>query len=179
MCARRCRFHPSVRPWSFGLFVLLTMVLDFSSSTVAREMADWMSAVRHAFFSCKGTVATLFLSGQVVTAGLADRWAPRAAALSQCCAQVDAGIKGVSPGVETEDFLVNLQSLMRLWGGLAVAGLAVAAHLFDAACTQHLGFNLNSIMLVMITGYVTTALRQVRGPVAGGALRGMPQCDTC
>ena len=77
------------------------------------------------------------------------------------CAQVDAGIKGVSPGVDTEDFLVSQQSLMRLWGGLAVAGLAVAAHLFDGACTQHLGFNLNSIMLVMITGYVTTALRQV------------------
>ena len=71
----------------------------------------------------------------------------------------------MSPGVHTEEFLVSLQGLMRVWGGLAVAGLAVAAHLFDAACLQHLGFSLNSIMLVMITGYITTALRQV--------------CETC
>ena len=76
-------------------------------------------------------------------------------------AQVDAGIRGVSPGTPTEEFLTSQQGLMRVWGGLAVAGLAVAAHLFDAACTRRLGFNLNSIMLVMITGYVTTALRQV------------------
>jgi hypothetical protein len=35
-----------VLPWSFGAFVLLTMLLDFSGSSQAREMADWMSAVR-------------------------------------------------------------------------------------------------------------------------------------
>ena len=40
------RFNPSVLPWSFGAFVLLTMLLDFSGSSQAREMADWMSAVR-------------------------------------------------------------------------------------------------------------------------------------
>ena len=78
------------------------------------------------------------------------------------CAQVDAGVKGVSPGAHTEEFLASLQRLMRVWAGLAVAGLAVAAHLFDAACARHLGFSLNSIMLIMITGYVTTALRQAR-----------------
>ena len=78
------------------------------------------------------------------------------------CAQVDAGIKGVSPGAHTEEFLAGLQRLMRVWAGVAVAGLAVAAHLFDAACARHLGFSLNSIMLIMITGYVTTALRQAR-----------------
>ena len=78
------------------------------------------------------------------------------------CTQVDAGVKGVSPGAHTEEFLASLQRLMRVWAGLAVAGLAVAAHLFDAACARHLGFSLNSIMLIMITGYVTTALRQAR-----------------
>ena len=33
-------------PWSFGAFVLLTMLLDLSGGTMAREVADWMSAVR-------------------------------------------------------------------------------------------------------------------------------------
>ncbi len=75
--------------------------------------------------------------------------------------QVDAGVKGVSPGPFTEDFLVQQQGLMRFWGGLAVAGLAVAANLFDAACARHLGASLNAISLIMITGFITTALRQV------------------
>lgn len=79
-----------------------------------------------------------------------------------CWEQVDAGVKGVSPGPFTEDFLVQQQGLMRFWGGLAVAGLAVAANLFDAACTRHLGASLNAISLIMITGFVTTALRQVQ-----------------
>ena len=41
-----CRFNPSVLPWSFGLFVFLTMLLDFGSGNAAREMADWMASVR-------------------------------------------------------------------------------------------------------------------------------------
>lgn len=75
--------------------------------------------------------------------------------------QVDAGVRGVSPGPFTEDFLVEQQALMRFLGGLAVAGLSVAANLFDAACTRHLGASLDAICLIMITGFITTALRQV------------------
>ncbi|CAL8463377.1 g2911 [Coccomyxa elongata] len=112
-------FNPNVLPWSFGLFVFLTMLLDFGSGNAAREMAEWM-------------------------------------------ASVDAGVKGVSPGPFTEDFLVQQQGLMRFWGGLAVAGLAVAANLFDAACARHLGASLNAISLIMITGFITTALRQAQ-----------------
>lgn len=40
-----CRFNPNVLPWSFGLFVFLTMLLDFGSGNAAREMAEWMASV--------------------------------------------------------------------------------------------------------------------------------------
>ncbi len=51
---------------------------------------------------------------------------------------------------------------MRFLGGLALGCLAAAAHLFDGLCRAHLGTSFNVIILVLITGYVTTALRQAR-----------------
>ena len=41
------------------------------------------------------------------------------------------------------------------------AGLAVAAHLFDSTCVSHIGFSLNSISLILMSGFITTAHRQV------------------
>jgi hypothetical protein len=75
--------------------------------------------------------------------------------------QVEAGVKGVIPGKSTEEFLQRQQSLLRFWGGIAVGGLATAACLFDNACRAHLGLSLNAISLVMVAGYVSSALRQV------------------
>jgi hypothetical protein len=37
----------------------------------------------------------------------------------------------------------------------------VAAQLFDMACLLHIGLSLNSMSLIMMSGYITTALRQV------------------
>ena len=129
-------------------------------------------------------------------------------------AQVDAGVKGVSPGPFTEEFLTAQQRNLRILGGLSMAGrlivsrhelshskvplahrtcmqstrcccmhsffamiicradrlplyvlllagLAVASHLFDAACITHVGFSLNSISLILMSGFITTAHRQV------------------
>ena len=47
------------------------------------------------------------------------------------------------------------------------AGLAVAAQLFDMACLTQIGLSLNSMALIMMSGYITTALRQVctEGPL--------------
>ncbi len=41
------------------------------------------------------------------------------------------------------------------------AGLAIAAHLLDATCTRQLGFSLDSLSLILMSGFITTAHRQV------------------
>ena len=42
-----------------------------------------------------------------------------------------------------------------------VAGLAIAAHLLDATCMRQLGFSLDSLSLILMSGFITTAHRQV------------------
>ena len=42
----RRRFDPRIQPWSFGMFVFGTMMLDFSGTQRAQEVSDWMAAVR-------------------------------------------------------------------------------------------------------------------------------------
>ena len=41
------------------------------------------------------------------------------------------------------------------------AGLAIAAHLLDATCMSRLGFSLDSLSLMLMSGFITTAHRQV------------------
>ncbi len=41
------------------------------------------------------------------------------------------------------------------------AGLAIAAQLFDSVCVSQIGFSLNSISLILMSGFITTAHRQV------------------
>lgn len=48
--------------------------------------------------------------------------------------QLDAGVRGKAPGAETAAYIGALDSQLRLIGGCAMGGLAVAAHLFDAWC---------------------------------------------
>ena len=42
-----------------------------------------------------------------------------------------------------------------------VAGLAIAAHLLDATCMRQLCFSLDSLSLILMSGFITTAHRQV------------------
>ena len=52
------------------------------------------------------------------------------------------------------------------FGMLLRVGLAIAAQLFDSACVAHIGFSLNSISLILMSGFITTAHRQVRMPLS-------------
>ncbi len=78
-----------------------------------------------------------------------------------CCVQVGAGIKGVSPGEETQDFLIRQQQLTKLWGGALLGILAVSAMLLDAVCMHYLGASFSAQSLLLIVGFVTTTQRQV------------------
>jgi hypothetical protein len=77
-------------------------------------------------------------------------------------AQIDAGIKGVAPGYATQQFLQHKVRQCKFWGGLALAGLAVAAHLFDQLCLSVVGTTLATTSLVIIVGAVLQTSRQVR-----------------
>jgi preprotein translocase subunit SecY len=71
------------------------------------------------------------------------------------------GIKGVAPGKYTVDFLRHKVRQCKFWGGLALGGLAVAAHLYDALCHAALGVGLATTSLVIIVGAVLQTSRQV------------------
>ncbi|CAL5223721.1 g6276 [Coccomyxa viridis] len=75
---------------------------------------------------------------------------------------VDAGVKGISPGPFTEEFMIAQQRTLRIVGGLSMAGLAIAAQLFDSVCVSQIGFSLNSISLILMSGFITTAHRQAQ-----------------
>jgi preprotein translocase subunit SecY len=77
--------------------------------------------------------------------------------------QIDVGIKGVAPGYATQQFLAEKLRQCKFWGGLALAGLAVSANLFDQLCLGMVGTTLATTSLVIIVGAVMQTSRQVRG----------------
>ena len=77
-------------------------------------------------------------------------------------AQVEAGIRGYSPGAATEAFLLQQQRLTRFWGCLGLAGLALASHLLDNLCAALLGAPLGAQSLLLLTGFLLSIERQVR-----------------
>eukprot|EP00878_Enallax_costatus_P042747 GHUV01050206.1.p1 GENE.GHUV01050206.1~~GHUV01050206.1.p1 ORF type:complete len:117 (+),score=9.89 GHUV01050206.1:72-422(+) len=77
--------------------------------------------------------------------------------------QIDVGIRGVAPGYNTQQFLSQKMRQCKFWGGLALAGLAVTANLFDQLCLSIVGTTLATTSLVIIVGAVMQTSRQVRG----------------
>jgi preprotein translocase subunit SecY len=84
--------------------------------------------------------------------------------------QIDVGIKGVAPGYNTQQFLQQKVRQCKFWGGLALAGLAVSAHLFDQLCLNVVGTTLATTSLVIIVGAVLQTSRQVGELGVGGNL---------
>lgn len=74
--------------------------------------------------------------------------------------QVEAGVRGMSPGPSTEAFLLRQAQLTRFWGCLALAGLAVAAQFLDRACTVLLGAPLGCQSVLLLAGFLIALERQ-------------------
>jgi hypothetical protein len=85
-------------------------------------------------------------------------------AFSCCAPQVDAGIKGITPGAETQHFLARKAFAARLVGCLALGGLAVAAELADRACGALLGAPVGCMNFLLLAGLLTSMERQARSP---------------
>lgn len=77
------------------------------------------------------------------------------------------GLKGVAPGYATTEFLKAKVRQCKFWGGLALAGLAVSAQVFDQLCLNLLGTTLATTSLVIIVGAVIQTARQVSGRLLG------------
>lgn len=75
--------------------------------------------------------------------------------------QIDVGIKGVAPGYNTQQYLQQKVRQCKFWGGMALAGLAVSAQLFDQLCLNVVGTTLATTSLVIIVGAVLQTSRQV------------------
>lgn len=75
--------------------------------------------------------------------------------------QIEAGIRGFSPGAATEAFLLQQQRLTRFWGCLGLAGLALASHLLDNLCAALLGAPLGAGSLLLMIGFLLSIERQV------------------
>ncbi len=90
--------------------------------------------------------------------------------------QVEAGIRGMSPGPSTEAFLLRQAQLTRFWGCLALAGLAVAAQYLDRACTVLLGAPLGCQSVLLLAGFLIALERQASTCLGRAELteRGLP-----
>ena len=91
--------------------------------------------------------------------------------------QVEASIRGVSPGVDLERYLVKHMNLARRCGAVLLALLVVAACLLDEAAERAFGCSINAVSLLLLTGYVMSLRRQVPlgFPSPGHAFIAMPQ----
>ena len=76
--------------------------------------------------------------------------------------QLETGIKGVTPGPDTEEYLANRERELRTLGGLSMAALAAVTQLFDAWCQRTLGVAIGTLSLLLLVGLVTSAVRQAR-----------------
>lgn len=74
---------------------------------------------------------------------------------------MEAGIRGVSPGPDTERYLARREMELRALGGTSVGLLAVAAYLFDRWTAHVLGVALGTPNLLLLVGLVASANRQV------------------
>ena len=166
---------PTTMPWTFAAFVLLSegAMMLVSSKSQAHDFADWMNGVRTQSSNPKDfqgldtwaleqSICELQRVGQCSCAGCKHPRHVSGKPELAGRAQIDAGIRGLSPGAATEAFLLQQQRLVRFWGCLALAGLALASHLLDNVCTALLGAPLGCLSLLLLAGFLLSTERQVR-----------------
>lgn len=85
--------------------------------------------------------------------------------------QSQIGIKGLSPGPQTERFLALRRAQLRLLSAALVSLLSLAAAAVDAACEALLGAPLASLQLLLLASTVAAGGRQVRTAVGGSVER--------
>jgi preprotein translocase subunit SecY len=148
---------------SAAYYGLLPRALDFCGLLSAAA----------ALSSFQGTAGGLLVYGLLVFAmEFLPFGAVNPAEVSEYFSTINVGIRGVAPGPPTVEHLKRKVRQCKLWGGLALAALAVSAHLFDAAVAAATGgTSLATTSLVIIVGAVLQTSRQVEALLDGPRLQ--------
>jgi preprotein translocase subunit SecY len=127
---------------------------NFWASTLAAPLA-W-ARIDPGFLTNPWAFAALVFMLEAVS--IADA-TPRQAA--DFLAQSDAGVRGLSPGVDTERFLALRRRQMKFLNAAFIAGVSLAARAVDTAVTALIGVPLGCLNLLLLVSTVLGAARQV------------------
>lgn len=153
----------------YGALVFMMEFLPFGAVNPS-EVSEYFGTVRAQLApvgACVGPPA----GGPEPPASQNGRASPPSPSSTFAPSQVNVGIKGVPPGPETVQHLRSKVRQAKFWGGMALGGLAVTAHLFDSLCQSWLGTTLATTSLIIIVGAVLQTARQVESTAQGPKLQ--------
>lgn len=81
--------------------------------------------------------------------------------MAEFLALSDAGVRGKSPGIDTERFLALRRSQLKLLNAAFMAGVSLAAVAVDKACTALIGLPLGCLNILLLVSTVLGGARQV------------------
>lgn len=81
--------------------------------------------------------------------------------LSKSLLHMEAGLQGTAPGVETQEFLSDLDQKLALIGGVLMGMLAVAAYSFDQWCVHVIGVALGTTNVLLVATLASSSITQV------------------
>ncbi|KAJ9510346.1 hypothetical protein QJQ45_015810 [Haematococcus lacustris] len=157
---------PTPGPGSWPGSLILAGILWFQALPAAATVCG-LHALNNAILNLQASWLGLALYGLLVVGlELLPLGSLSAKEVAEYCNAINVGIKGAVPGKDTEQLISKQLLRCKLWGGVALASLAVSAHVFDMVCITVLGTPLSATSLLIVVGTVTQASRQCsNGPI--------------
>lgn len=136
---------------------------NFWVSTLAAPL-EWVGISGNILNNPWAFAALVFVLEAV---SIADATPRQAAAF---LAQSDAGIRGLSPGLDTERFLALRRRQMKALNAAFIAGVSLVARAVDAVCAGLIGVPLGCLNLLLLVSTVLGGARQVDALTQGPKL---------
>jgi len=118
-------------------------------------LAGWSPAAQHRIFCC---LMFAFVAGLQI---LIQKLSETPKNMAKTLLQMDAGLRGVPPGDETEKHLKVLDKKLTVIGSSLMGMLAVAAYAFDAWCIQRIGMELGTNNVLLMCSLAASSISQV------------------
>ncbi|KAJ9508542.1 hypothetical protein QJQ45_012080 [Haematococcus lacustris] len=156
----RADYFPLAINASGMMSLILAGILWFQALPAAATVCG-LHALNNAILNLQASWLGLALYGLLVVGlELLPLGSLSAKEVAEYCNAINVGIKGAVPGKDTEQLISKQLLRCKLWGGVALASLAVSAHVFDMVCITVLGTPLSATSLLIVVGTVTQASRQ-------------------
>ncbi|KAL6753533.1 pre protein translocase secY subunit [Haematococcus lacustris] len=166
----RADYFPLAINASGMMSLILAGILWFQALPAAATVCG-LHALNNAILNLQASWLGLALYGLLVVGlELLPLGSLSAKEVAEYCNAINVGIKGAVPGKDTEQLISKQLLRCKLWGGVALASLAVSAHVFDMVCITVLGTPLSATSLLIVVGTVTQASRQFEGLTEGPKL---------